>query len=55
MDKNLNKGCIYLLVLMKAEKIDANLFMCRIKWRRVNDDVASQTWSYVRIKFEDSL
>ncbi|KAH9725675.1 Integrase catalytic domain-containing protein [Citrus sinensis] len=49
------------LVLMKAEKISANLFMlkgetlqeadaCVASNGRVNDDVASQTWSHVRTR-----
>ena len=52
-------------VLMKAEKIGVNLFMLKeetlheadacVKWRRINDDVASQTWPHVRTRLEDSL
>ena len=60
------KITIGVFVLMKTEKRGPNMFIlkgetiqeadaCRVKWRRINDDVAPQTRSHVRTKFEDSL
>ena len=29
--------------------------MCCVKWRIIDDNMASQTWPHVRTKFEGSL
>ena len=29
--------------------------MCHVKWRRIDDDMASQTWPHVGTMFENSL